>query len=276
MINSKDFDFSLLMSVYKGDNPIYFKEATNSITSQTLLPNEVILVQDGPVDEALNRAIYNFVDNGIINVKLIKLEKNLGLGAALAEGMKYVSCDYIARMDSDDISNPFRFEVQMDYLKENPDISVLGSYITEFDSKTQKRRLRKVPTNHKLVKKYIRFRSPLNHVTVIFKKKDVLEVGGYESVLRYEDFYLWFKMTSLGLKITNIPLSLVDVRAGEDLIKRLNGIEAFKKDLFFFRKLYTEGFITYYVLFINLLMRLITRFMPIRVTSFIYYLIRKI
>ena len=276
MIISKEFDFAVLMAVYKDDNSIHFKEATESITSQTLLPNEIVLVQDGPVDETLDKVIYKFVENKIVNVKLIKLEKNLGLGMALAEGMKHVSYNYIARMDSDDISNPSRFQIQINYLKNNPDISVLGSFITEFNSKTQRRRLRKVPTDHNIMKKYIRFRSPLNHVSVIFKKKDVLKAGGYESVLRYEDFYLWFKMISLGLKITNIPLSLVDVRAGDDLIKRLHGIDAFRKDLSFFRKLHIEGFITYYVLFINLFIRFITRFMPIRITSFIYYLVRKI
>ena len=273
---TKDFDFALLMSVYKGDNPVHFEEAFNSITSQTLLPNEIILVQDGPVDEALDRAIYDFVNNEIANVTLIKLEKNLGLGSALAEGMKYVTCDYIARMDSDDISDPSRFETQNSYLKDNPDISVLGSYITEFNPQTQSRRLRKVPTEFKLMKKYIKYRSPLNHVSVIFKKDDVNKAGGYESVLRYEDFYLWSKMIALGLKIANIPLSLVDVRAGDDLIKRLNGVDAFNKDLFFFKKLYNKGFIPYHVFCINIFIRLITRLMPIRITSLIYHLVRKI
>jgi len=273
---TRDFDFALLMAVYKGDNLIHFEEAFNSITSQTLLPNEIILVQDGPVDEALDRSIYDFVNNEIVNVKLIKLEKNVGLGSALAEGMKYVSCDYIARMDSDDISDPLRFETQISYLKDNPDISVLGSYVTEFNPQTQSRRLRKVPTEYKLMKKYIKYRSPLNHVTVIFKKDDVNKAGGYESVLRYEDFYLWSKMIALGLKIANIPISLVDVRAGDDLIKRLNGVNAFNKDLFFFKKLHNEGFISYHVFCINIFIRLITRLMPIRITSLIYHLVRKI
>jgi len=273
---TKDFDFALLMAVYKGDNSVHFEEAFNSITSQTLLPNEIILVQDGPVNKALDRAIYDFVNNEIANVTLIKLEKNLGLGSALAEGMKYVTCDYIARMDSDDISDPSRFETQISYLKDNLDISVLGSYVTEFNPQTKSRRLRKVPTENKLMKKYIKYRSPLNHVSVIFKKDDVNKAGGYESVFRYEDFYLWSKMIALDLKIANIPLSLVDVRAGDDLIRRLNGVDAFNKDLFFFKKLYNEGFIHYHVFFINIFIRLITRLMPIRITSLIYHVVRKI
>jgi len=273
---TKDFDFALLMAVYKGDNSVHFEEAFNSITSQTLLPNEIILVQDGPVNKALDSAIYDFVNNEIVNVTLIKLEKNLGLGSALAEGMKYVTCDYIARMDSDDISDPSRFETQISYLKDNLDISVLGSYVTEFNPQTKSRRLRKVPTENKLMKKYIKYRSPLNHVSVIFKKDDVNKAGGYESVFRYEDFYLWSKMIALDLKIANIPLSLVDVRAGDDLIRRLNGVDAFNKDLFFFKKLYNEGFIHYHVFFINIFIRLITRLMPIRITSLIYHVVRKI
>ena len=162
-----------------------------------------------------------------------------GISFALNYGVNLVKTKYVARMDSDDISDPLRFETQISYLKDNPDISVLGSYVTEFNPQTQSRRLRKVPTEYKLMKKYIKYRSPLNHATVIFKKDDVNKAGGYESVLRYEDFYLWSKMIALGLKIANIPISLVDVRAGDDLIKRLNGVNAFNKDLFFFKKLYS-------------------------------------
>jgi|APSaa5957512535_1039671.scaffolds.fasta_scaffold79703_2 glycosyltransferase involved in cell wall biosynthesis len=266
--------FSVLMSVYKNDSPKYFNQAVASILNQSLMPNEIILVRDGIVGRELNDTIQSFINNGIIKVKYVELENNVGLGLALSIGMKHVSYDYIARMDSDDISNYLRFETQIKYLIEHPDISVLGSYITEFDSKSGRRHIKKVPINISAIRSYAKYRNPVNHVSVIFRKLDVIDSGGYESVISYEDYYLWLKMIFLGKKIKNIPVSLVDVRAGSDMITRRRGWFMLKNDLNFFCKAYKKRYISLQMYMINIFIRFLVRMAPPKFTSFFYQLIR--
>ena len=267
--------FSVLIAVYKNDIPDYFNQAVNSILNQSLIPNEVVLVRDGMVGVELNKAIQSFINNKIVKVKYVELDNNIGLGLALSIGMKHVSYDYVARMDSDDISNPSRFEIQMKHLKEYPDISVLGSYITEFDNKNNKRHIKKVPIDSVGIMSYAKYRNPVNHVSVFFRKVDVDKAGGYESVLSYEDYYLWLKMMFLDKKIENIPISLVDVRAGEELIVRRRGWSILRNDLYFFKRIYREQYITLNVFVVNVLIRFCIRIIPPKLTAFSYKLIRK-
>jgi glycosyltransferase involved in cell wall biosynthesis len=267
--------FSVLISVYKNDIPEYFNQAVNSILNQTLIPNEVVLVRDGSVGLELNREIQSFINNKIVKVKYIELNNNVGLGLALSIGMKNVSYDYVARMDSDDISNPSRFEIQMKRLNECPDISVLGSYIREFDTKNNKSYIKKVPLNPIAIKSFSKYRNPINHVSVFFRKSALEKAGGYESVFSYEDYYLWLKMISLDIQIENIPISLVDVRAGEDLIQRRRGWSIFRNDLYFFKKVYREKYIVFHVFLVNVLIRFFIRMIPFKLTDYSYKLIRK-
>jgi glycosyltransferase involved in cell wall biosynthesis len=267
--------FSVLISVYKNDLPDYFNQAVQSILDQTLLPNEVVLIRDGIVGKDLNKAIDNFINNKIVKVKYLELNHNVGLGMALSIGMKSVSYDYVARMDSDDISNPSRFEIQIKHLIEFPNISVLGTYIKEFDTKKNKYYIKKVPLDPYTIKSYSKYRNPVNHVSVIFKKIDVEKAGGYESVLSYEDYYLWLKMISLDLRIENIPIPLVDVRAGDALISRRRGWTIFKNDVYFFKKIYREEYIAFYLFCLNLLIRFCTRLIPSKLTALLYKLIRR-
>jgi glycosyltransferase involved in cell wall biosynthesis len=267
--------FSVLISVYKNDKSDYFNQAVQSILNQTLLPNEVILIRDGMVGKDLKKAIQEFINNKIVKVKYVELDRNVGLGMALSIGMKSVSYDYVARMDSDDISNPLRFETQMKHLIEFPDISVLGTYIKEFDTKNNKSYVKKVPLDSYSIKSYAKYRNPINHVSVIFKKIDVEKAGGYESVLSYEDYYLWLKMISLDFRIENIPISLVDVRAGESLISRRRGWKILKNDIYFLKKIYREEYIVFYLFLLNLLIRFCMRMIPSKLTALLYKLIRR-
>lgn len=113
MLNKKYPDFSVLMSVYKKDNPIYLDKALNSVESQTIIPTEIILVEDGPISDELQKIINKHKLNFINNFKVIKSIQNQGLGASLQLGTKFVSTNWIARMDSDDISVHDRFEHQL-------------------------------------------------------------------------------------------------------------------------------------------------------------------
>ena len=95
--------FSVLMSVYHKDDPTYLDTALNSLTEQTAVPDEIVLVKDGPVSQQLEEVIDAF-HKKFCNLKIVALEKNSGLGNALNQGLKHCSHELVARMDSDDIS----------------------------------------------------------------------------------------------------------------------------------------------------------------------------
>lgn len=209
-------EFSLLMSVYINDNPQHFKRALeSSILDQILCPNELVLVVDGKVTEDIDRIIH-WVSNLEIKSQVIRLEENVGLGNALNEGLKYCSYKYVARMDSDDVSVPDRFEKQIKFLDNNKNISVLGSFIGEFISdETNIERIRKVPLKQDGILKMIKSRNPMNHVSVIMNREHLTQVGNYTSLLLLEDYLLWIKFAGMGFEMANTNDVLVNVRTDQ-------------------------------------------------------------
>lgn len=219
------------MSVYRNDNPDHFAKAVKSIyVDQTLKPDEIILVIDGPIPENLSLTI-NTLCNEIEILKPLWQSENKGLGIALQIGMQHVSNELVARMDADDISLPDRFEKQVNFMSENPDISICGGQISEFiDSETNIVAHRYVPLTPEECKKYYRDRDPLNHMSVMFRKSAVLAAGNYKPWHLDEDTYLWGRMLKNGCKIANLPDILVNVRVGEQMYARRGGWKYFKSD----------------------------------------------
>lgn len=207
---------SVLLSVYKNDDADFLKLALESIyEKQTRKPDEIILVFDGPLTDGLYTTVDEFVVDKKDLVKLIRLEKNGGLGNALRVGSENCSNEYIFRMDSDDISDPNRFEKQLAYVEAHPDIDCVGTYIAEFnETPDEEMRVRVVPEDHVGIMKMGKKRNPMNHVSVCIKKEALFKCGGYETLLLLEDYYLWLKMIAAGFKLGNIPESLVYVRIG--------------------------------------------------------------
>ena len=263
--------FSVLISVYKNDKPCWLYEALKSIYHyQTLKPSEIVIVIDGPIDENLNNVIEKFSEETGI-VKKVTLEKNMGLHFALNEGLKYCSNEIIARMDADDVSLPNRFEMQIRKMLENPDIAVLGSYIEEYDEKMEgKMGIRKVPTTYPEVIRFSKKRSPVNHMTAVFRKSIVLSVGGYPSIKNFEDYALWCTLIKSNYIICNIPEVLVRVRGGRTLLKRRKGLKYLKNEIKLIKYLKKIGFYTYKDILLHSIPRLITRLMPEEVLYFLY------
>ena len=234
--------FSCLMSVYKKEKVENLKLAIESILNQTLLPNEFIIIKDGPLTKELDDCLEEYKNNQII--KIIELKKNVGLGKALNEGIKYCAYEYIARMDSDDISIKDRFEKQIEYIEKNRDCDLIGGNIMEFDDITGNDiSLRKVPTNLIEIKKYAKKRNPVNHVTVIFKKKSIVEVGNYQDCPYFEDYFLWIRMLIKNKKIINIDDVLVRVRAGMSMSDRRGNLQYIKHIINFEKKIYDLKYI---------------------------------
>lgn len=217
-------EFSVLMSVYEKDVPEFFKLALESVTiKQTKKPTQVVIVQDGIVPDIFDSIIEKISNQSSdIEFAVIKKEQNVGLASALNTGIDACRCAWIARMDSDDISLPDRFEKQLDYIRRNPTIDVLGGSIAEFqdlpgDIKSE----RHVGLNEKEIIRMAKRRTPMNHVSVIYRKDAVIRVGGYsENFGKLEDYKLWVDMLSAGNILANIDDILVYVRVGNGFIER--------------------------------------------------------
>ena len=220
-------NFSVLISIYSKENPIYLTASLNSIINQTMVPNEIVLVKDGPITDELNQVIDFFDIKYPKLFKIITLPENKGLGNALSIGILECSYDIIARMDTDDICNHYRFEKQLKFLESNLDVDLVGSNIEEFNiTPGDLNRFRIMPEKGTAIMKYSKYRNPVNHPSVMFRKSKVLAAGNYKSdILFFEDFSLFIRMLQNGSKFYNLQENLLYFRTGLgiDVIKRRSG-----------------------------------------------------
>ena len=224
-----DFNFSVSMCVYGGDNPEWFKTAVDSVLNQTVKPNEIVLVVDGPVPPELNVIIAELEENSLF--KVVRFAENQGHGNARRRGLECCENNIVALMDADDISAPDRFEKQIGYFKKDPELSIVGGNITEFiDTPDNIIGRRTVPQADADIKKYLKKRCPFNQMTVMFKKSDVEKVGGYLDWYCDEDYYLWIRMFLANMKFANLADNLVNARVGRDMYQRRGGIKYFKSE----------------------------------------------
>ncbi len=226
---------SVLVSVYKKENPAWFARALRSITlEQTCRPEELVLVADGPLPEGLETEIRCFRDElekKIIPVRfrVIRLPENRQLGRALQAGLKYCSGDLIARMDTDDIARPLRLALQKEFMEFHPEISACGGEIAEFETEGTVLRVKRMPETPEELRSYGKLRNPLNHMTVMFRKRAVEEAGGYRHFPLLEDYHLWSRMLAAGQQFANLPEVLVDARVGSDFSKKRGGWSYFRR-----------------------------------------------
>lgn len=212
--------YSVLMSVYKKENPSYFEAALLSMLNQTQKPAEIVLVEDGALTDALYAVIEKY--KGVLH--LVINRENMGLGPALNRGLLVCSNELVARMDTDDISIPERCEKQLRLFENNGDLDLCGGDIAEFigteDNVVAKRR---VPVDDESIKRYMQTRCALNHMTVMFKKSAVISSGNYQEWFWNEDYYLWIRMMQNNCVFANTGDVLVYVRTGEDMYARRGG-----------------------------------------------------
>lgn len=270
-------EFSVLISVYYKENSLYLRQSLDSVINQTIRPTEIVIVKDGPLTECLDSVIFEYCNKYSNLFKIININKNVGLGKALEQGIKSCKYDLIARMDSDDICKFDRFEKQLKQFKKQPELDIVGSYIEEFNENINDLGcIRKVPVYDTDIKKYIKKRNPFNHMTVMFKKKAVLDSGNYKELIYAEDYYLWGRMSIKNKKMYNIPECLVYARVGNGMYERRGGLTYFKREIKL-QKLFLEmQLINRYELINNLLVRFIARSIPNRIRKKVYVkLLRK-
>ena len=224
-------NFTVAMSVYKNDNPEDFKTAVHSIyDKQTIRPSEIVLVKDGPIPAKLE-AVVKELQNMIPVMKVVTFEVNRGHAAARQGGLEAASNELVAIMDADDVAVPNRFEMQLKAFEEHPEVSVVGGLIREFiDRPDNVVGTRIVPEDDVDIKAYLKSRCPMNLVTIMLKKSDVMKVGGYLDWYCEEDYYLWIRLTLGGYKFYNIQENLVNVRVGEEMYQRRGGMKYFRSE----------------------------------------------
>lgn len=263
-------NFSVLMSVYKNEKADYMKLALESIyTEQILKPNEIILVQDGPLTEELYELIDKYKEKYKGILKTIPLEKNLGLGNALNIGLKKCSYEMVARMDTDDIAFPERFEKQIKYMSENKGVGVLGSSLLEFKGSVENILSKKV-TPIKDIEKYIKFRNPINHPTVVFRKSEVIRVGSYKDINLFEDWYLWARMFVNGSKIKNLEEPLLYFRTSLEMFERRGGWKYVKAESKLQKEFLNLGLINNLEYVRNMIIRNVGKVVPNKIRKVLY------
>lgn len=262
--------FSVLLSLYIKENPSYLKQSIDSILSQTLQPDEIVLVEDGPLTPELESIVNNYV-NTLNNLIIVRLKQNMGLGKALNEGLKHCSYDIVARMDTDDIAKTFRFEKQIGIFKKYQDIDVCSAWIDEFENDVNYiSGIRKIPEKDVDIKAFAKSRCPINHPVVMFKKQSVLNAGNYLHFPLYEDYYLWMRMIKNGAKFYNIQESLLYFRTSPESFKRRGGIKYAITEVRFQKELFNMGMISTPMFIKNIIIRFPIRIAPNFIRTFIY------
>jgi len=263
--------FSVLMSVYIKEKPEYFRECMESLLAQTALPDEIVIVKDGPLTGELDAVLSEYVSANPALYTIVPLEKNRGLGLALAEGMLHCKNELVARMDTDDICRKDRFELQLAAFDEDPALDICGSHIVEFeDDIAHIVAKRTVPLTDAEIKKYQKRRDGFNHVSVMFKKSAVLKAGNYQSCLLMEDTLLWANMFIHGAKAINIDDALVYVRIGKDMFERRGGFAYFLKYKEGRKKVRQTGYISWVDYYYTLLVQLGVAMVPNKVRGWIF------
>lgn len=218
--------YSVLMSVYYKEKPIWLKESIESMLSQTVAAEEFFVVKDGKLTEELDDVIDYYVKKFPQLFTVLSLEANVGLGPALAEGVKRCRNEIIIRMDSDDYSVPERCEKLLQKLDEHPEYGIIGSFEAEFsDDITNPIAIHTVPESYEQIRTFMRRRCAILHPTVLYKKRTILNCGNYHDVHLYEDYDLFMRaVLEYKVQSCNIQETLYFIRINDDFFKRRGGI----------------------------------------------------
>ena len=262
--------FSVLMSVYEKEQADNLDAALDSLFDQTLAPAELVLVKDGPLPPKLDAVIARQSARHP-EIRVLGLQRNVGLGAALNAGLAHCSHDLVARMDSDDLCTRDRFARQIPLFEGDDRLAVVGAWIAEFETDPSRTHaVREVPEQPDDVARSARRRCPVNHPTVVFRKTAVQSVGGYNAKHLQEDYYLWARLMMGGFRFRNVPAVLVLMRTGEGLYDRRGGLKYAKAELKLFLDLYRMRFVGPIDLVVNVVSRLLVRLMPTGLRKCLY------
>ncbi len=207
---------TVLMGVFNGLPQL--GEAIESILGQTFADFEFLIIDDGSSDASAELiADYAARDR---RIRFLRNVQNVGLGGVLSRGVQEARGSLVARMDADDVAMPGRLQRQLDFLRDNPGVHVVGSYALDMGKDGTPVRERRVPTTHEKIAELV-WTSPFIHPTVMFRRDAILRVGSYSPhIRRRQDYDLWFRCVAGGLRLANIPEPLIYYHFSEDTLRR--------------------------------------------------------
>ena len=264
--------YSVLMSLYIKEKPEYLDHSIQSMLNQTVTPDEIVIVKDGPLTKELENVLGKYLKEYPEIVKTVVSEKNIGLGLALNLGLQHCKNELVARMDTDDISLPDRCEKQLKAFGDKPDLDILSGAIAEFiEQENNIVGRRKLPTSNIEIRNYLKKRCPMNHVAVMFKKSRVVAAGGYKDWYWNEDYYLWIRMFENNSIFGNLSGDLVNVRVGANMYKRRGGIKYFKSEAKLQKYMLDKGIISPFYYVYNVMLRFTLQvIMPNKMRGFVF------
>lgn len=264
---------SVLLSVYLGTEAEELTHCLESIDHQTRRPDEIVMVLDGPVKPAVSAVVDAYADQNHVPLKLLPFERNRGLGPALADGLAACGECLVARVDTDDVSEPERFAWQVAEFTADPELSVLGGLLLEhYDAAGRKWSLaRPVPLTAAAVYQAARYRNPLSHPTVMFRRESVLACGNYQPMLWFEDYDLWVRMLMAGHQCRNLDRVLVRARADADYFQRRGGLRYLGRELALAKRFRQQGWHNGWQSLRFILTRAGFRLVPLRLRSWLYF-----
>lgn len=269
--------FSVLMPLFYKENYIFLDQSLYSIYTQTLLPDEILLIKEGKLSYELTEVVTKWNLNDKIHLRVIDADSYgvKGLPECLNIGIKESRNEWIARFDSDDYCLENRFDIQMNFIAKTK-VDILGCQLDEYDETLTKYiSTKKVPLDEKDIIKFSKLRNPFNHQTVIFNKKAALELGGYPNLRSNEDYGLWGQFIVNNKRVMNLPDTLVKARCGDSFINRRRGLKYIKGEISSIIYLYKIGLFRIDTFIIQLLGRGLIRLMPNQFVKYLYKSIRK-
>ena len=194
---------SILFPVY--NTAPFLKEAVDSMLSQTFVDFELIVLNDCSPDNA-EEIMDTYNDPRIVRYRG---ETNVGLGNVLNVGISMAKGEYIARMDSDDISLPERLQLQIDFLETHPEIDLVSVGMQEFGDGN---RVHRYDNETEEIKFNALFSSPICHASSMWRKKSFDGLLYDQSFVPSEDYHLWIRALLKDVKMRNLPQILYRYR----------------------------------------------------------------
>ena len=261
--------FTLVLCVYAKENPEFLTACLESILGQTVLPDEFLIVKDGPLTERLEEVLQGLKFPN--ELRIIALPAAMTSGPARAEGINEARHGWVALMDSDDVCRPGRFELQLGMIESRPELGLIGGQIAEFtETPDRTAAIREVPLSHCDIMKCAKKRNPFNQQTVMLRRDAAREAGNYRYFPGFEDYDLWIRMLMNGTAGANSPEILADVRTGEGMYGRRRGVGYIRSEWAMQKQLRGIGITSRAEFMRNALLRIPVRLLPEKMLAAVY------
>lgn len=265
---------SVISTTYEKEKGENLEECLSSIFSQTVLPEKVILVGDGKLNDGLYAVIEKYREKYPLLFVYEETKENLGNWFASNTAVHLATTDIVAKIDSDDILRPTYIENIKKAFEDGADIC--GVYINEFDNETKESlSVKKTPLSHEEIMTFARRRNPFNNPGIAFSRELAEKIGVYNKMQRCEDYDFVVRMLMAGARGVNIPEILVDYRTSEENIVRRKNFVNTKWFIISRWRIHKMGFSSFADFFITSAAQLMLFVMPLKLTEKFYKKMRE-